>query len=119
MLEYSRLNNQEYYNAVMNSIESISDKYELEDILKSLSYRLHYKDIEPEKARELIAAVNKRLFALTNNRGTAKENKPKSLHLSPTSVSNRAGSISIAFLAVNIAITTIMYALLILGRLIG
>lgn len=124
MIKYEDLTNNNYYNRTMADIQSASDERELQDVLKGLSYRLHYKEVEPESARKIIAAVNERIAALTSGGrrtggGPQNGRGDKVISLSPTSVSNRAGAVSIVFLVVNIAITTAMYTILILSKLIG
>lgn len=123
MIEYINLSNQEYYNALLKKINTISDQRELEDMLKSLSYKLYYKEIEPEQARRLITVIKSRIAILSSGgrraSGGPSNSQDKVISFSPTSVSNRAGTVSVVFLVVNVALTTIMYTLLILSKFIG
>lgn len=124
MIDYSRLDNRDYYNSIVADINSISDERELADILKILSIKLFYKEIDPDQASLLLSTIKSRITSLKGNRassngGGVSKNQDKIIRLSPTSVSSRAGTISVVFLALNIAITTVMYVLLIVGKIIG
>ncbi len=121
MIDYTRLNDKDYVNRTLQDIESCQDQRDLSDILKEVSYKLHYKSISPEEATTISNSVKERLKSLTNSRGTNKNEKM--LRFSPTSnyntsISNRAGTVSIIFLIVNAAIIASMYTLLVISHLI-
>lgn len=123
MIDYTRIGNDEYIKNIKNDINSLSNVQELSDIRKSISVKLQYKEIDQNTAIELLTEIKNRANYITGlkRQGKSTLNGGKVMRLSPTStaVSNRRGSASIIFLIVNIALTTIMYTLLIAGKLIG
>lgn len=126
MIDYKRLDDPEYFNKTINDIKTLSDQSELENILKSLSVKLYHREIEPIYANMLLGAIKSRRSVLAGGRrqrqqeGDTIGTNDKVLKLTPTppstSISSKAGTVSIVFLVVNIAITTVMYTLLILSR---
>ncbi len=121
MIDYTRLNDKDYVNRTLQDIASCQDQRDLSDILKEVSYKLHYKSISPEEATLISNTVKERLKSLTNSRGA--NSNEKILRFSPTSsyntsISNKAGTVSIIFLVVNAAIIASMYTLLVISHLI-
>lgn len=121
MIDYSKLDDKDYINRTLQDIEACQDQRDLSDILKEVSYKLHYKTISLEGANIITSSVKDRLKALTDSRGTNKNEKI--IRFSPTSnyntsISNRAGTVSIIFLVVNAAVIASMYTLLIISHFI-
>lgn len=121
MIDFARLDDPEYFNSQLKAIDSLDDMQELANILSLLSIKLTDKSIDPVNAHMILEAVKARQAELVNFKNSMRQNKNaggRQLSLTPTSVSNRAGAVSIVFLVVNIAIITAMYTLLFISKFI-
>lgn len=121
MIDFARLDDPEYFNSQLQAIDSLDDMQELANILSLLSIKLTDKSIDPVNAHMILEAVKARQAELVNFKNSMRQNKNaggRQLSLTPTSVSNRAGAVSIVFLVVNIAIITAMYTLLFISKFI-
>ncbi len=122
MIDYNRLSDAEYFNRTVSEIRSLNDERVLMDVLKSLSAKLYDRKIDPAHANILLDNVKSRLSVITGgNRiigNRVVEDNQKVLKLSPTSVHSRAGTVSMVLLIANIAITSIMYTLLVISKFI-
>ena len=121
MLDYFyNLDDPEHFHDVLVSISSIEDQRTLMDILKMLSEKIHYGEISVEHANTLKECIIKRQSEIIESiKQKRSSGGVKKLHMSPTSVSNRAGSASVVFLIANIAITTVMYTLLFISHFLN
>ena len=132
MIDYSRINDPEYFKNVLTEINEITDRKATENLLKVLSAQIANKNVNPIEANMLLSALSNRNKVLSNKKqprndadydtansgGTTNEwqemtnTQEKKLSLSPTSVSNRSGSISLILIIAGVAITSVMYTLL-------
>lgn len=108
MIDFSRIEDKEYYNMIMSDIARIDDNRQLSDILKSLSIKISNKEISPEIASNILGAVKDRMKVLTNDR----YRNSKKFVMTPTVVSDKKGRMAIVLLVVNVAVVSIMYTLL-------
>lgn len=108
MIDFSRIEDEEYYNMIMSDIGRIDDNRQLSDILKSLSIKISNKEISPDKASNILGAVKDRMRILTNDRFRG----GKKFVMSPTVVSDKKGRMAIVLLVVNVAVVSIMYTFL-------
>lgn len=135
MIDYSKINDPEYFKDILSDISQVTDVATLSNLLKILSIKISNKEVDPVDANILLSAIKERNKTLTDihyqkrsNRrendnndtegGRVDTNDVKQLTLSPTSVSNRVGTASIVLILVNIAVTIAMYAILVVARLI-
>lgn len=137
MIDYSRIKDPIYFKETLSDISQVTDINVLSNLLKILSIKIANKEIDPDAAGILLGAIKDRNKTLTdihrqfrnNNRyrrdnedngsgGRSTEMNGRQLTLSPTSVSNRVGAASIVLILLNITITTVMYTLLLIARII-
>lgn len=141
MIDYSKLNDPEYFKDVLSGINNITDHRILSDHLKILSIKITNKEVDPIIANMLLSTIRNRDKVLTdariksgnNNRSELlsyptsndwegggstnsfqgnSNNQEKRLSLAPTSVSNHSGSVSFILIIAGVAVTTFMYTLL-------
>ncbi len=116
---FSNLDDPTHQQNVLDEISSIESKIDLQNILKMLSYKIQQGEISLEHAKILEEALIRREIDLDEIQKHNRNKKSKSLHFAPTSVSNRVGTASIIFLVTNVAITTVMYTLLIISHFLN
>lgn len=134
MLDYKKLNDSnasEYINRTVSEIKSASET-ELLDNLRMLQIKLYNKEIDSINATMLMGAIKRGIKERRNM--TRSDDRPprfnnedsggRTMALNPvggnghTSVSNRAGAAAVIFIVVNVGITTVMYTLLLLSKLL-
>ena len=108
---------QRKYN--LDIIDSIESQKTLDDILKYLSIYIKNNRISPTNATLIYNSVMARKNQLQEELKIKRSNGGKRMKFTPTSVSNRVGSANLVFLITNIAITTVMYTLLILSHFLN
>lgn len=118
MIDYNRLNDPEYFKDTLSDINQITNPTTLANLLKILSIKIANKEVDPINASMLLSTIKNRNHVLTNvheqNRGnnTNDTSGGRQIALSPTAVSNRAGTASIIIILAGAAVTTVMYTLL-------
>ena len=131
MIEYSKLNDPEYFNSLKEDISKVPDTIILTNLLRSLSFKIADRSIDSAVAEELLNAIRDRINVLTDarqqqrnqnqdNRFPNRKGEHKNgrvLSMKPTAVSNRRGNAALVFIVVNVAITTVMYTLLLISNL--
>ncbi len=111
------------YDALTDRIRECEDIDRLVDLLNELSSLITKRSIDSADAQKLLVETNSRIQTL-NNAKLAKNNtkeKGKRLSLSvfkDSELYNHQGIVTAVLLVGNIAITTIMYALLFLSKVI-
>ena len=112
------------YDALTDRIRECEDIDSLVDLLNELFSLITNRSIDSTDAQRLLVETNSRIQTL-NNAKIAKNNtqeKSKRLSLSvfkDSELSNHQGIVTAVLLVGNIAITTIMYALLFLSKVIS
>lgn len=118
---FDNLDTPEQLRSLLNDIDSIDDKFVMDNVIKIFSQKLSNGSLTAEQATEIKNALFKRQAELEEEIRQRRINSNKTIKLSRnnTSVSNRVGSASIVFLVTNIAITTVMYTLLFISHFLN
>lgn len=127
MIEYSKLGDPEYFKSLKEDIARVPDTIILTNLLRSLSFKIADRSIDSKIAEELLGCIRERIDVLTDVRRNNKnrdENYSKTsqkngrtLSMKPTAVSNKRGNAALVFIIANVAITTVMYTLLLIAHL--
>jgi hypothetical protein len=102
---------------IINYIESCESPNELTDLLNELSGYIQNGNIDALDAKNLLESINDRINVLNGIKALNEINSNKKLTFKPVTSSNK-GMGSIILLICNIALTAVMYALLIFSKFI-
>jgi len=133
MIDFSRLNDKDYFDSILDDITTMTSIRDLTDAAKIISIREHDGSMDKEYANQLLALISNRLNELSGkgeispskdyfeSRGLTQENG-KRMQMTPkknnkTAVSNHYGTVSIVFLVVNVALIAVMYTLLVIANM--
>jgi len=124
MIDYTQIKNPEYVRSLINDIHSTDDLRVLNDLIKNISVSVAYQKITYNDVSEIIFAIKSRTNEIVASRRNQRNNQSKSLAIAPVGSNNRHHSIinetrgasSLIFIVINIAITTVMYTLLLIAN---
>lgn len=133
MIDFSRLNDKDYVDSIMDDVTTMTSIRDLTDAAKITSIRLYNGTIDNEYGTKLLGLISSRLNELSGkgeispskdyfeSRGLTKE-AGRSMKMAPkknnrTAVSNHYGTVSIVFLVVNVALVAVMYTLLVIAHM--
>lgn len=130
MIDCSQIKNPEYVRSFINDIHSTEDLRILNNLIKYISIKVAYQEITYNDVSDIIFAIKSRTNEIIQSKRSQgnSQSQSKSLTMTPVGSNSRShhssiinetrGAATLIFIVVNVAITTIMYTLLLIANFI-